>query len=184
MPSLAKSFQMLQNQTLNCIMSCLYHLIHIQPKPLTYRKNNVSIYLTGPYYMPHTLAPLHFLITAIGVNSISCLCCAYQQYFPGGSDGKVSVYNVGDLGLIPGLGRFPGEGNGNLLQYSCLENPMDGRSLVSMGSQRVGHDWETSLSLFTSVLLWGNYTISCLVNMLLLCLDFGYCLWSCLKHSD
>ena len=46
--------------------------------------------------------------------------------FPGGSDGKASVYNVRDLGLIPGLGRFPGEGNGNPLQYSCLENPMDG----------------------------------------------------------
>ena len=46
--------------------------------------------------------------------------------FPGGSDGKVSVYNAGDLGLIPGSGRFPGEGNGNPLQYSCLENPMDG----------------------------------------------------------
>ena len=46
--------------------------------------------------------------------------------FPGGSDGKASVYNVRDLGSIPGLGRFPGEGNGNPLQYSCLENPMDG----------------------------------------------------------
>ena len=46
--------------------------------------------------------------------------------FPGGSDGKVSVYNVGDLALIPGSGRSPGEGNGNPLQYSCLENPMDG----------------------------------------------------------
>ena len=39
---------------------------------------------------------------------------------------KASAYNSGDLGLIPGLGRFPGEGNGNPLQYSCLENPMDG----------------------------------------------------------
>ena len=46
--------------------------------------------------------------------------------FPGGSDGKASVYNAGDLGSIPGSGRFPGEGNGNLLQDSCLENPMDG----------------------------------------------------------
>ena len=44
---------------------------------------------------------------------------------PGGSDGKASAYNVGDLGWIPGLGRSPGEGNGNPLQYSCLENPMD-----------------------------------------------------------
>ena len=42
--------------------------------------------------------------------------------FPGGSDGKVSSFNVGDPGLIPGWGRSPGEGNGNPLQYSCLEN--------------------------------------------------------------
>ena len=63
--------------------------------------------------------------------------------FPGGSDGKASVYNVRDLGSIPGLGRFPGEGNGNPLQYSCLENPLDGGAwckLLSMGLQRVGHD--------------------------------------------
>ena len=46
--------------------------------------------------------------------------------FPGGSDGKASAYNAGDLGWIPGSGRSPGEGNGNPLQYSCLENPMDG----------------------------------------------------------
>ena len=46
--------------------------------------------------------------------------------FPGGSDGKASAYNTGDLGSIPGSGRSPGEGNGNPLQCSCLENPMDG----------------------------------------------------------
>ena len=45
--------------------------------------------------------------------------------FPGGSDGKASVYNAGDPGLIPGLGRSPGEGNGNPLQDCCLGNPMD-----------------------------------------------------------
>ena len=39
---------------------------------------------------------------------------------------KASAYNTGDLGSIPGSGRYPGEGNGNPLQYSCLENPMDG----------------------------------------------------------
>ena len=44
--------------------------------------------------------------------------------FPGGSDSKASAYNVGDPGSIPGSGRSPGEGNGNSLQYSCLENPM------------------------------------------------------------
>ena len=48
-----------------------------------------------------------------------------QFYFPGGSDGKASAYNVRDLGSIPGLGRSPGGGNGNPLQYSCLESPMD-----------------------------------------------------------
>ena len=45
--------------------------------------------------------------------------------FPGGSEGKASAYNAGDLGLIPGLGRSPGEGNGNPLQFSCLKKPMD-----------------------------------------------------------
>ena len=44
---------------------------------------------------------------------------------PGGSDGKASVYNAGDPGSIPGSGRSPGEGNGNPLQYYCLENRMD-----------------------------------------------------------
>ena len=45
--------------------------------------------------------------------------------FSGGSEVKASACNAGDLGSIPGLGRTPGEGNGNPLQYSCLENPMD-----------------------------------------------------------
>ena len=50
--------------------------------------------------------------------------------FPGGSDGKASVYNAGDLGLIPGSGRSPGEENGNPLQYYCLEKSHGQRSLV------------------------------------------------------
>ena len=48
--------------------------------------------------------------------------------FPGGSDGKASACNAGELGLIPGSGRSLGEGNGNPLQHSCLENPMDGEA--------------------------------------------------------
>ena len=55
-----------------------------------------------------------------------CLLWQHIHDFPGGSDGKTSVYNAGDPGSIPGLGRAPGEGNGNPLQCSCLENPMDG----------------------------------------------------------
>ena len=46
--------------------------------------------------------------------------------FSGGLDGKAYAYNEGDPGSIPGSGRSPGKGNGNPLQYSCLENPMDG----------------------------------------------------------
>ena len=61
------------------------------------------------------------------LNSLKSFIHIHLSYlgFPGGSDSKASACNVGDPGLIPGLGRFPGEGNGNLLWYSCLENPMD-----------------------------------------------------------
>ena len=55
--------------------------------------------------------------------------CIYLG-FPGGLVGKESTCNVGDLGLIPGLGRSPGGGHGNPLQYSCLENPHGRKSLV------------------------------------------------------
>ena len=61
--------------------------------------------------------------------------------FLGGSDGKESVCSAGDLGSIPGSGRSPGEGNGNSLLYSCLDNPMNRVcGLQSIGSQRVRHD--------------------------------------------
>ena len=56
-----------------------------------------------------------FIVTVLGLS----------WDFPGGSEIKASACNVGDLGSIPGLGRSPGEGKGNPLQYSCLENPMD-----------------------------------------------------------
>ena len=52
--------------------------------------------------------------------------------FPRGSDGNESVWDAGDQGLIPGLGRSPGEGNGNPLQDSCLENPLD-RGILQVG---------------------------------------------------
>ena len=58
--------------------------------------------------------------------------------FPGGSDGKESARNVGDLSSIPGLGRSPGGGHGNPFQYSCLENPHGQRSLV--GNSPWGHE--------------------------------------------
>ena len=64
---------------------------------------------------------------------------------PGGSDGKESACNAGDMGLIPESGRFPGEGNGNPLQYSCLENPMEKEpgGPQPMGLKRTGHNSAT-----------------------------------------
>ena len=70
---------------------------------------------------------------------------------PGGSDSKESACNAGDPGLIPGLGRPPGEGKGYPLQYPCLENPMDRGAwqLQSAGPHRVGRDWATNIFTFT-----------------------------------
>ena len=68
---------------------------------------------------------------------------SYLKSFPDDSDGKESTCNAGDQGLIPGLGRSPGGGHGNPLQYLCLESPHGQRSLAwmqSMGLQRVRHD--------------------------------------------
>ena len=102
------------------------------------------------------LTPLLSIRKINHLESLKDISLVHQQDFPGGSDGKASVYNAGDLDSIPGSGRFPGGGNDNQLQYSCLESPMDGGAwcrLLSMGWQRVGHDWATSLSVFLSLSL-------------------------------
>ena len=65
-----------------------------------------------------------------------------KMSFPHSSVGKESACDTGDLGLIPGLERSPGEGNGNPLQYSCLENPMD-RGAWQVTVHGVGHDLAT-----------------------------------------
>ena len=99
---------------------------------------------------------LHWLLASMvsDEHSFETLFSCFQDLSPITYilDMLLSAYNVGYLGSIPGSGRSPGEGNDNPLQYSCLENPMDGRAWawyapLSMGSQRVGHDWVTSLSL-------------------------------------
>ena len=88
--------------------------------------------------------------------------------FPGGSDGKASAYNAGDPDLIPGSGRSPGKGNGNPLQYSCLENPMDGVAWWAT-VHGVAKSW-TRLSDFTFTVLLGSCFIlgerlSCVVGL-------------------
>ena len=64
-------------------------------------------------------------VTQLGSNRTEISTQVFFDDFPGDSEGKVSVYNAGDLGSIPGSGRSPGAGNGNPLQYSCLESPLD-----------------------------------------------------------
>ena len=105
------------------------------------------------------------------------------SFGPGGSDSKASAYNAGDPGSIPGSGTSPGEGNGNPLQCSCLENPRDGGAwwaaiygvaqsrtrlkwlsssskkpggLQAIGSQRVGYKWssDTHTHIHTHIPLW------------------------------
>ena len=78
-------------------------------------------------------------------------------YFPGSSDGKESVCNARDLVSIPGLERFPGEGNGNLLEYSCLENPMDRGARWVTKSQRGPKESDTTKWLIFSFFFRQEY---------------------------
>ena len=69
----------------------------------------------------------NLFIHVIEIAHICIAPCNYNvlyTHLPGGSDGKETAFNAGSVDLIPGLGRSPGERNGNLLQYSCLENSM------------------------------------------------------------
>ena len=86
-----------------------------------------------------------------GQWGIGRLGLTHTRYFSGGADGKESACNTGDLGSVPGLGRSPGGGHGDPLQYSCLENPHGQRSLVGcspLGSQRVRHDYAIKHSAY------------------------------------
>ena len=100
--------------------------------------------------------PLPFLCTSsTSVSKMSYICVWASWWKP--IEGKGSARNVGDPGLIPGLGRSPGEGNGNPLQYgnSCLKNPMD-REAWQATVQWVVKNW-TRLSDFTFTFLFTDY---------------------------
>ena len=83
---------------------------------------------------------------------LNVIMALFYQFlgFPGGGDGKESACSAGGLGSIPGLGRSPGEGNSNPLQYSCLENPMDGGAWQAT-VHGVAKSW-TQLSNFTTTI--------------------------------
>ena len=81
--------------------------------------------LEWPIYHDSRWPTQEIVLTAL-TTSIGGL--GSQRGFPSGSEGKASACNVGDPGSIPGSGISPGEGNGNPLQYPCLENPMDGEA--------------------------------------------------------
>ena len=83
----------------------------------------------------------------------SIMCSNYNKGFPHSSVGNESAYNAGDLGLFPGLERSCGERNGNPLQYSCLENPMNrgAWSATVHGFARVGHDLVTKPPITTTI---------------------------------
>ena len=101
-------------------------------------------YFLDPTHKEYTVQNLPFYVW---LTSFSIIPSIYIG-FPGGSVGKEPTCNVGDLGSIPGLGRFPGGGHGNPLQYSCLKNPYGQSSLAGpgglqfMGLQKVRHGRE------------------------------------------
>ena len=101
--------------------------------------------------VPHPRAEEGHLHLLLSINMIKMIVHRPTLGFPGGSEVKASARNAGNLGSIHGLGRSPGERNGNPLQYSSWRIPWteDPGGLQSTGSQRVGHNWATLLSLFT-----------------------------------
>ena len=97
--------------------------------------------LSLPFHLPGRPFPFHGSVSVSKVLTQSCLFACYWLClfwgFPGDSDGKESTCNVGDLGSIPGLGRFPKRGHGNPFLYSCLEKPHRQRILVGIAHQTI-----------------------------------------------
>ena len=105
----------------------LTHSVHISV--LSSRSTSMKTRNSG--YLMDELCCIWAVYEADGISIAGCTepmltKISYDIGFPSGSDGKVPACNAGDLGSIPGWGRSPGEGNGNPLYYSCLENPVDG----------------------------------------------------------
>ena len=126
------------------------------------------------FYVYYKYTSLHTLNSLVFVMFIHfCNYCKIPEHvkgFLGGSDSKESACNMGNLGLIHGLGRSPGGGHDNPLEYSCWRILIDRGDwrLQSVGSQRVGHNWatkhDTAHSMLMSNLLC-NYLCFWLVSL-------------------
>ena len=125
--------------------------------------NYLELSATSPHVYFHNLlweilSVCFFISSFVGITYMLfyyIYIYIYILHFPGSSDGKESTCNAGDLGSIPGLGRSPGGGRGNPLQYSCLEIPHGQRSLEghSPWGHIVGHNWENK-HIYISGQLW------------------------------
>ena len=119
---------------LNCLVSAEEHQLLVQAGRdhrlfSLLHSQHATLMLTLSFLCPLSLVLLHLVLYTS------------KGGFPCGLDSKESAWNVGDPGSIPGMGRSPGEGNGNPLQYSCLENSMD-RGVWG----EVRQDWATTLT--------------------------------------
>ena len=119
----------------SCLASTLPYVVELYVYMLEYTlKQNTSYKCTFRHRSRIMLSDMSQSSWRYGriYKLVGALCLAEESEdgqsrgFPGGSDSKASAYNVEDLSSIPGSGRSPGEGNSNPLQYSCLENSMDG----------------------------------------------------------
>ena len=115
------------------LFNCLFCLSFLQGIFPTWAPNPGLLHcrcslLSEPPGKPLQLSDIMLIMSENKIYPVSATCFFRETYLgsPGGSNGEESPCHVGDPGSIPGLGRSPGGGHGNPLQYSCLENPMDG----------------------------------------------------------
>ena len=126
LPSIFPSIRVFSNEAVLCIRWPKYWSFSFNISPSNEHPGLISFRMVwlDPFAVQRTVKSL------LQHHGSKASIIPHSAFFPwgfsGGSEVKTSAYNAGDLGLIPGLGGSPGEGKGNPLQYSCLENPMNG----------------------------------------------------------